>query len=214
MALMIGPKRAAGLFEREAKADTSHDVEQRALHVVAGMPAAAGCSGLDGGAAAVEAKRVGRDTSVHLGRGANGAGSAGRAERKADVVGGDEGEVSGGGKVNQTAVETLLIGIEMALEINKQVVTAKNPAEAIGEGAWIVTTGEHPGERAECATGQGDQATTVAFEVIEGDAAGAFDRKTWGTVGMRADYAQFGSGEHPAEITIAFTVRDEDVEAR
>ena len=74
-------------------------------------------------------------------------GSAVGAERKADVIGGGERAMDGGGEIHQPAVETLLIGIEMALEINQQVVTAENRAEAIAERAGIVATRQHPAQR-------------------------------------------------------------------
>src|SRR5579872_6299148 len=87
------------------------------------------------------------------------------------VVGGEERNLRGIGECAQLAVHALLVGIEMALEIDEEILRAKDCAQTIGEGARIIAANQRARDGTARATDEADEAGAETIEVIEGDAA-------------------------------------------
>src|SRR5260370_36289306 len=120
----------------------------------------------------------------------------------------------------ELAIEALLTGVEMPLEIDVEIVRAENPTEPPAQIAGILAAHEHARQRTHHAAGKADKSAAVSFELVERNAAltlcginGCSDRAV---AGERAviEHAHLGVGDHAAEILVALAIRCEDVESR
>src|SRR5260370_3639586 len=151
---------------------------------------------------------------MEFGRRGFAAHTARRAECEAYVVGRDERAAACFGERNQFAVEALLAGIEMALQIEIEVAAAEDGVQTIAKGARILASHEHTRERTQRAAAEAYHSLTETFEVIEGYAALALGGIFGQAVGISTDGAQLRGGDHAAEIFVALAIRHEDVEPR
>ena len=115
----------------------------------------------------------------------------------------------------QPPIHPLLVGIEMAPEIDVEIAAAEDRAEPIGERTRIVAANQRARNRTERAAGEADQAGAEAFEIIERDAAlalGGILRRTPLLDFDGIKRPQLGGGDHPAQISIALAIGHQHVE--
>src|SRR5580704_8740730 len=89
----------------------------------------------------------------------------------AHVVGDQYWNICGVGECVQLAVHALLVGIEVALQIDEEIPGAEDAAQVIGERARILAANQRARDGAACAAREAYEAGAEAIEVVEGDAA-------------------------------------------
>src|SRR5450755_1653772 len=131
MTFVICPQRPPRLFECRTQSNTGHHVEQCAFQIVARIPGWAGPRDPGAIMATIESDRIGGNAAMKLG----GCGDIARAARstshKADVIRRHDRHATGSSQRDQLAVEALLVGIKMALHIDKEIARAKNSSQPI-----------------------------------------------------------------------------------
>ena len=136
------------------------------------------------------------------------------------VVGRDNRDSRRVGQRCELAIEALLAGVEMTLQIDVEIFRAENPGEPPAQLDGIFAANQHARQRAHHAAAKADQSAAVAFEFVERDAALAFGgidgRSDRAVACVRAgiEHAHLRVGDHAAEILVALAIRREDVEAR
>ncbi len=74
----------------------------------------------------------------------------------------------------ELAIEALLAGVEMPLQIDVEILRAENSGEPPAQLDGILATNQHARQRAHHATAKTDQSVAVPFEFVKRDAALAF----------------------------------------
>ena len=140
--------------------------------------------------------------------------------RVAYVVGRDHGNFHRGGECCKSAVEALFTGVEMTLQIDIKIRRAENRAQSIRQSARIFAANQHPRKRTHHPAGKTDKPAAVALELVESDAAfalGWIDGSRGGAFACartRIQDAHLRVGDHPAEIFVARTIGNQDIEPR
>src|SRR5271166_1278354 len=130
----------------------------------------------------------------------------------ADVIGCDKRNVHRFRKRDQLAIKALLVGIEMALQIDMEIFSTEDRTQPITKRKRIFAARQHPGERTISTAGQTNQPRSESFEVADFDPARALGGILRGTILVATEHLELGGGNHPAEILVAFTIGREDVE--
>src|SRR5579875_3613151 len=120
----------------------------------------------------------------------------------ADVVGCDDGQRDRLGQGEQAAVEPLLVGVEMALQVEVEIATAEGGAQARAQRARILTLQEQAANRTARASSQADQTCAEAFQILQPYAPlplGRIDRRA----GIVVQRAQLGGSDEPAQVLVA-----------